>query len=241
MRRISEHLRVQNWVAVVLDLLIVIVGIFIGLQVSDWNAARQDVRREAEILDRLRAEFGEIRSEVDAAIAEHVRQIDGLVAVMQSVEAGAVAAGDEDRFRFGLRSALWFDPGARRSATWLDVVSSGQTALLRDAELRSALSRYDELHQSARPLFAQFWEGQRLHEVAFGRHFDYEVGRPQVDGIYLGGDVADYDIDTMSRDPEFLRAVQRLTEYQSYYQFWHVKMGRAADEVLALLPDQAGN
>ncbi len=39
--RIKLHLQEQNWVAILLDFLIVVVGIFIGMQVNDWNNYRQ--------------------------------------------------------------------------------------------------------------------------------------------------------------------------------------------------------
>lgn len=66
-RRFTEHLRDQNWFAVALDFLVVVVGIFVGLQVSDWNQARLD-RLEADYhLSFLRSELSE---EISAAEAE---------------------------------------------------------------------------------------------------------------------------------------------------------------------------
>jgi len=40
LRRLIEHLKQQHWTAVGIDLLIVILGVFIGTQVSNWNTAR---------------------------------------------------------------------------------------------------------------------------------------------------------------------------------------------------------
>ena len=37
LRRLAEGIREQNWFTVVLEVLIVVVGIFIGLQVDDRN------------------------------------------------------------------------------------------------------------------------------------------------------------------------------------------------------------
>ena len=37
LRRIIEHVKVQNWTAVALDLVIVVVGVFVGIQVSNCN------------------------------------------------------------------------------------------------------------------------------------------------------------------------------------------------------------
>lgn len=38
LRHITEHVRAQNWFAVTLDFLIVVVGILIALQFSNWTA-----------------------------------------------------------------------------------------------------------------------------------------------------------------------------------------------------------
>ena len=40
LRRLAESIRKQEWFTVVLEVLIVVVGIFIGLQVDEWNRAR---------------------------------------------------------------------------------------------------------------------------------------------------------------------------------------------------------
>ena len=53
LRRIAEHLKAQNWTAVGLDLAIVIVGVFIGTQVSNWNQSRIEKRETARLLGEL--------------------------------------------------------------------------------------------------------------------------------------------------------------------------------------------
>lgn len=40
LRRVMEHVRAQNWFAIAIDFVIVVVGVFVGLQ---WPA---DVRRQ---------------------------------------------------------------------------------------------------------------------------------------------------------------------------------------------------
>jgi hypothetical protein len=53
LRRITEHLKKQNWTAVALDLAIVVVGVFIGTQVSNWNQDRIEKRETAQLLREL--------------------------------------------------------------------------------------------------------------------------------------------------------------------------------------------
>ena len=41
-RPLYEHVRTHNCFAVAIDFVIVVVGVFLGVQVSNWNAARVD-------------------------------------------------------------------------------------------------------------------------------------------------------------------------------------------------------
>ena len=52
LRRLAEAIREQNWFTVALEILIVVVGIFIGLQANDWNQARIDRELEVRYLER---------------------------------------------------------------------------------------------------------------------------------------------------------------------------------------------
>ncbi len=64
LRRVIEHVRNQEWTAIGIDFLIVVVGVFIGIQFSNWNAARADqVRIEVLLQDTakdLRADIVEL-------------------------------------------------------------------------------------------------------------------------------------------------------------------------------------
>jgi hypothetical protein len=57
LRRVMKHVRDQNWFAVGIDFLIVVTGVFIGIQVANWNEARGAAQREIEYLQQLRNEI----------------------------------------------------------------------------------------------------------------------------------------------------------------------------------------
>ncbi|EED35988.1 conserved hypothetical protein [Luminiphilus syltensis NOR5-1B] len=65
LRRITEHVRNQNWVAVGIDLLIVIVGVVIGIQVANWNDQRQLRISDGVLLERLKDDFTDIVATAD--------------------------------------------------------------------------------------------------------------------------------------------------------------------------------
>lgn len=56
LRRVIEHVKSQNWTAIFLDFVIVVSGVFIGIQVANYNTT-QGERREYEMaLERFRQE-----------------------------------------------------------------------------------------------------------------------------------------------------------------------------------------
>ena len=57
LRKIVQHLRDQNWTAIGIDLLIVILGVFLGAQASNWNEERQVREGERVFLQRVRTEM----------------------------------------------------------------------------------------------------------------------------------------------------------------------------------------
>ena len=84
----------QNWLAVGLDFLIVVMGVFIGVQLGNWNGARADRAAYEDALDRSRAEIAvNLETLVDADEGNIVRlqqvgvAIDALQACRDSDEA----------------------------------------------------------------------------------------------------------------------------------------------------------
>ena len=73
LRRVTQHIRSQNWFAVLVDFAIVVVGVFVGLQVQDWNDARKERLEEHRLLNRL-------YSETQALIGVHKEELKVLQA-----------------------------------------------------------------------------------------------------------------------------------------------------------------
>jgi hypothetical protein len=66
-KRVAARLRAQDWFAITIELMIVIVGVFIGTQVSNWNADRLQKRETQRMLVQLKPQFDFLESFFDAA------------------------------------------------------------------------------------------------------------------------------------------------------------------------------
>ncbi len=61
LRRLSQSLKDQNWTAIVIEFVLLVAGVFLGIQVANWNEARADRSREAVYLASL---VQDIRSDI---------------------------------------------------------------------------------------------------------------------------------------------------------------------------------
>jgi len=91
LRRFMKHVSDQNWFAVGLDVLVVITGIFLGMQVTDWNEDRANHAKYLQALNRLEGEIAD-----NLAIISEERQIinDELAIVRSSLDALITCSND---------------------------------------------------------------------------------------------------------------------------------------------------
>ncbi len=68
--RISAHIRAQHWTAIAIDFVIVVVGVYVGLQVNLWNEARVESLRRQQIIDSLVTNLNDSISVQDRFTAE---------------------------------------------------------------------------------------------------------------------------------------------------------------------------
>ncbi|MEQ9506153.1 MAG: hypothetical protein RLO80_07755 [Hyphomonas sp.] len=85
LRRLTEHVKDQNWFAVALDFLIVVLGVFVGLQVNNWNEARAAKARRDQITAAL---ITDLRDAAGAQQQFATSIEDGVTAWTAAFEAG---------------------------------------------------------------------------------------------------------------------------------------------------------
>lgn len=90
--RIAEHVKAHNWFAVAIDFVIVVLGVFVGIQVSNWNAARVENAQEKLMLSQLRDEILVNDAYIEAQSVYLRGGIDGGVRALAFLENDAPCA-----------------------------------------------------------------------------------------------------------------------------------------------------
>jgi len=98
LRRISENIRSQNWFAVAVEFIIVVVGVFMGLQVQDWNERRKERIEEHVLLLRLYEETSgliEAQREELKGLSKRADVLMGVNPVLYSQEPSRIISDEE--------------------------------------------------------------------------------------------------------------------------------------------------
>lgn len=142
LRKIAEAIREQNWFTVVLEVLIVVFGVFIGLQVDGWNEDRKARVQERQTLERLfeesQAAVGFFRDRVALEDRLNTRR----EAVVAAVFNGDVDAIQSDGALFGIVSLTFYPAISPPQSVFNDVSTSGSFSEISDIGVKTAISEY---------------------------------------------------------------------------------------------------
>lgn len=140
LRRITEHVKAQNWTAVGLDFFIVVVGVFIGIQVANWNGERQDSALSEGYLQRLEFDISLEQARWGKASDYFSTARQYGLAAMEDFQTSPDQLDHQFLINVYQASQVWFVLPNR--ATFDELSSTGRIVLIEDAELRTALSNH---------------------------------------------------------------------------------------------------
>lgn len=145
LRKLSESIRTQDWFAVIIEVLVVVVGIFLALQVDAWNEARQDRLLEQRYLQRLDAELANDIEAMEFGLELAWDRHDMGRMLLAALEDPSIARDDPSRFVTAIETAGWTFLPPINDATFEEIKFSGNLSIIRNEELRQSLSAYYKL------------------------------------------------------------------------------------------------
>jgi hypothetical protein len=205
LRSITKHVREQNWFAVGLDFLIVVVGVFIGIQVANWNAERADRVEAGNVLERLEQEFRMHLERTERSLAMHEASLAAAARLIHGIRDGRL---EQDSLNQDIDIATGFATPPGPSTIFEELVSSGRLRLLAGTELRSALLGYNDYVSLVRSHYGVFTQPLGKAREALMRARTLVVtGLPSA-GINQAWTTEAVDGTVLMEQPELMAALQ---------------------------------
>ena len=95
LKRLIRNVADQNWLAVLLEIVVVVIGIFLGIQATNWSEQRQSIAEGYYYLDLLQRQLD---AEIKTIEAENVRLSDEINTINSVRELLYADSWSEDEF-----------------------------------------------------------------------------------------------------------------------------------------------
>ena len=245
-RRLAEAVREQNLFTVVLEILILVIGIFIGLQVDDWNERRKDRVAERGYLERLQADTIFNIGQVKEKAQSYFDRAESLSRIVAHIGQGKTEEIDTEDLTFAF--CYWYLPEGIRlqSSTYDEMTATGSLELLADQNIRQHLQLAWAEHGRAKeenPKLGAFQVdlAKPLRKFTEWR-FDAPLQRIDLDPndvpIMAGCRV---DRSALAADPDISSILVQLNRSQTILGNLHLNEQQALEKLLTALEHAVSN
>jgi len=168
-QRIISRFRAQDWTALISELLIVVVGIFIAIQADRWWEQQDDLQQEQLYIERLAEDIERDIANISYAIELAAFRLEFADLLIRAAIEPEVARNEPERFLAAVHQSAFTYTPALSSDTFEELRSTGKLGLMRDEKLKAALFEYYRFDDGQR----QFQSLQLMTEI---RHFELAAG-----------------------------------------------------------------
>ena len=213
LRRLVHNLKQQHWTGVGIELVIVVLGVFIGMQVSNWNEARRDRALERQYLERLREDFALSESGAKSGIEFMEAQARGATLMLDRLRACRL---DEAGQRADFGSALYglgrIEPPMLTRGTIDELRSTGRLGIIRSVRLRQALSNVVQEQERTMEVLG-FIVARRNVQIGYvDARSTFLVTQDAGADSKRAPDEVLFDFPALCKDPMYINAVSHLRQ-----------------------------
>lgn len=231
LRRVSEHLRQQNWLAVALDFVIVVAGVYLGVLLGNLNSASLAQRSERAVLLQLHEEIMAAEKEFES---DRVYDPGLLASIQAFVKSFYHDDGDlTDTMVCNAAAAANNMPNiiGRLSAVE-ELISTGRLSELGDPALRRVIAEFHETSSVNETRLSQYEQAAVNIQMTFPEYFtlipfiDEGTGEVRMSG--------ECDVEAMRADDELRSAMARNIDiYDAWYRRYVIQTMEALAELHA--------
>ncbi|WP_412067264.1 hypothetical protein [Rubrivirga sp. IMCC43871] len=140
LRRITKHVQDQNWTAIAIDFVIVVVGVFVGLQVSNWNAARLHDRSERVYIERIREDIAANQDDLRLRLSYFRQTRSHALATLAALDKPSDSLGVP--FLVDVYQASQIIPRGFGRDTYDEIISVGANSAISNLAVRKRIANY---------------------------------------------------------------------------------------------------
>ncbi|MGB3624868.1 MAG: hypothetical protein WA989_03510 [Henriciella sp.] len=238
LQRLATSIRKQDWVTVLIETLIVVLGVFLGLQLGNWNEARIERSMERQYVLRLHDDMQRSAEAIRSSNSFLATQVANEGVLLASLDRCEVAAGDREAVAAALGALGKYNFAIVDRDLVNQLRASGQFDTIRNASVRQAINLMSRASDEQLRVEPQ-WLTHAGPWTAYARRFYYFDSPEDVDsGRWESWDNLKFDIETACQDFEFKAAVGNTREGTRNLYHWNASVLARVEEAEHALAEE---
>ncbi|WP_194973306.1 DUF6090 family protein [Aquiflexum lacus] len=210
-RKIRQKLLAQNRVTRYLayalgEILLVVIGILIALQVNNWNEQRKDKIKSYSYLLRLNEDIDLILVDVDNSLKGAERKLKNSIIVQEALEAKQLPISKQENFDLYLSEYHQFYIMIQDAKTYTEMMSVGEINLIENQWIRDAFSSLANHREFIMEVNRMNTDVQMQNSQFFETYVRFRFENAPTDSAVS---LPSYDFQAMAADEKFINKISK--------------------------------
>jgi hypothetical protein len=213
LRRLATSIRKQDWFTVGVETLIVVFGVFIGLQVNNWNADREARSGELRYLERLRDDVAGSIEQNEWRLSFMERQDRYSTLALERLETCTVPPEDRNAFANALYHVGKSLPPVLTRGVINELNATGNFQIIQNEKLRGEITKATETIETSDQIFYAILMRGTPHVAYVESELEHRNSGPRSGAEdIVWGDIS-FDLEALWGDQRFRSALSLSRAY----------------------------
>lgn len=208
------------------EIILVVIGILIALQINNWNETRKHRNRSIDYHQRLKEDLVRAIEDTERIHKIAAQTLESITTTVTLLEQGRLETkADSAAVNFAL---IWFSRTNYKMAelpTYEEMKSNGDLNLIYDVALRDDMASFTNFLDQVETVVIKISNAVENDFSVYNKYLRTYVDSNSLEVTY------DFDFQSMAQDPEFINTFSRLAYHWRGYVFFMKGIIRDAEKI----------
>jgi hypothetical protein len=214
------------------EIILVVIGILIALQINNWNENRKLQLKSYDFLQRLQIDIDNVSEDVNGSLKATERKYHQALVALEALEAKQLLPSKQQDFERHLRQYFQFQITIQNTTAYNEMLSSGDLGLIKNEWLRTAFSDLSDVRDFIIEVNRGNHNAYKNNIELIQKYVRYHIENVDTDSTKVK---VTYDFVAMANDDLFINQIsnQVYTWYDisRMYKMYNSKVNTVKDSI----------
>ena len=225
-RKIRQNLIMENKTGkyfkyAIGEIILVVIGILIALQINNWNENRKLQLKSYDYLQRLKVDLDNVSKDVNSSLKSTERKSKQALIALEALESKELSPSKQKDFERHLKEYFQFQITIQNTTAYNEMLSSGDLGLIKNKWLRTEFANMSDYRDFIIEVNQSNHDGYKNNMELIRKYIRYNIQNQDTDSSRVK---VNYDFDAMANDELFINQISNqvftwhdiLRIYKSY-------------------------